>query len=187
VTERDQNYDTTNAATATGNPATLAPAEQYPVCPVPLMALSFNWTALNAKIDDMVPNGNTNRAIGLQWGWQSLTSAPFAIPPKDPNYQYKETIILLTDGLNTQDRWYGNGSTPSSQVDARQQILCNNIKAAGITIYTVQVNTDGDPTSTLLQQCASDANKFFLLTSSSEIVTTFNSIGTSLAKLHVSK
>jgi hypothetical protein len=105
----------------------------------------------------------------------------------DPNYQYKQYIILLTDGLNTQDRWYGDGSTPSSQVDARQQILCNNVKAAGITLYTVQVNTDGDPTSTLLQQCASDPSKFFLLTSANQIVTTFDTIGTSLTMLHLSK
>ena len=105
----------------------------------------------------------------------------------DPNFQYQQIIILLTDGLNTQDRWYGNGSTPSPQVDARQQILCNNIKAAGITIYTVQVNTDGDPTSALLQQCASDASKFFLLTSANEIVTTFGAIGTSLAQLHLAQ
>ena len=31
---------------------------------------------------------------------------------------------------------------------------CNNIKAAGITLYTIQVNTGGEPTSTLLQNCA---------------------------------
>ena len=105
----------------------------------------------------------------------------------DPNYQYKQYIILLTDGLNTQDRWYGNGSTQSPQVDARQQILCNNIKAAGITVYTVQVNTDGDPTSTLLQQCASDPSKFFLLTSANQIVTTFGTIGTSLMTLYLAK
>ena len=80
----------------------------------------------------------------------------------DPNYKYKQVIILLTDGLNTQDRWY----TTASSIDTRQQKTCDNIKAAGITIYTVQVNTGGDPTSTLLQNCASDASKFFLLTSS---------------------
>ena len=33
-------------------------------------------------------------------------------------------------------------------------MTCNNIKAAGITLYTMQVNTGGDPTSTLLQNCA---------------------------------
>ncbi|MFZ2137742.1 MAG: VWA domain-containing protein, partial [Xanthobacteraceae bacterium] len=185
VMDRDQNYDTTNTAPTTGS--TLFPAEQYSYCPVPVMALSYDWTALNTKIDAMTPNGGTNQAIGLQWGFQSLTSPPLYVPPMDPNYQYKQYIILLTDGLNTQDRWYGDGSTPSSQVDARQQILCNNVKAAGITLYTVQVNTDGDPTSTLLQQCASDPSKFFLLTSANQIVTTFDTIGTSLTMLHLSK
>jgi hypothetical protein len=62
--------------------------------------------------------------------------------------------VLLTDGLKTQDRWYGDASSVSTQVDARQQATCNNINATGITVYTVQVNTDGDPTSTLLQNCA---------------------------------
>ena len=35
------------------------------------MGLSNNWTALNAKIDTMTANGNTNQAIGLQLGWQT--------------------------------------------------------------------------------------------------------------------
>jgi hypothetical protein len=64
---------------------------------------------------------------------------------------------------------------------------CQNAKNAGITIYTVQVDTGGDPTSTLLQNCASDPSKFFLLTSSSQIVTTFQQIGTQLANLHLSR
>jgi Flp pilus assembly protein TadG len=186
VMDRDQSYDTLNTAPTAGS--TLFPAEQYSsYCPVPLMALSYDWTSLNSKIDAMVPNGGTNQAIGLAWGWQSLTSAPFTIPSMDPNYQYQQIIVLLTDGLNTQDRWYGNGSQPSSSVDARQQILCDNIKAAGIKIYTVQVNTSGDPTSTLLQQCASDSSKFFLLTSADQIITTFGTIGTSIARLHLSQ
>jgi Flp pilus assembly protein TadG len=32
---------------------------------------------------------------------------------------------------------------------------------------TIQVNTGGDPTSTLLQNCASSLDKFYLLTSAS--------------------
>jgi hypothetical protein len=129
----------------------------------------------------MQPVGNTNQAIGLQMGWQSLTAAPFTVPAMDPNYKYSQIIILLTDGLNTQDRWY---STASS-IDTREQKTCDNIKAAGITIYTVQVNTDGDPTSTLLQNCASDSSKFFLLTSSVQIVSTFGQIGTALTNLRL--
>ena len=88
------------------------------------MALTYDWTALSNKVDAMVPNGSTNQAIGLQWGWQSLTNPPLTVPAMDPNYKYQQVIILLTDGLNTQDRWYGDGFNQSPQVDARQAPLC---------------------------------------------------------------
>ena len=71
------------------------------------------------------------------------------IPAKDPNYTYNQVVILLTDGLNTQNRF----STTQSSIDARTKKACDNIKAAGITLYALQVNTGGDPTST----CCSSA------------------------------
>jgi hypothetical protein len=134
----------------------------------------------------MEPEGATNQAIGLQWGWQSLTASPFTIPSYDSDYKYKQVIILLTDGLNTQDRWYGDGRNHSSQVDDRQEDLCQNIKDAGIELYTVQVNTGRDPKSTMLEQCASSTDKFFLLTSADQIVTAFDSIGSALSGLRLS-
>ncbi len=145
VWDRDQDYDTKNTAPVAGNSPTLFPAEQWSSCPVPLMALSYDWTALKNLITSMTPNGNTNQGIGMAWAWQSLAqTAPLNAPAKDSNYTYKDAIILLSDGLNTQNRWYTN----ASQIDARQKILCDNAKAAGTTIYTVQVNTSkpADPT-----------------------------------------
>jgi von Willebrand factor type A domain len=140
---------------------------------------------MTTLVNNMSPGGNTNQAIGLALGWMSLVGGgPFPTPPAmDPHYQYQQVIILLTDGLNTQDRWYSD----QASIDARQQITCNNIKAAGITLWAVQVDTGGDPTSTLLQNCASDSSKFFLLTSSSQIITTFNQIGTALSNLRVAQ
>ena len=140
------------------------------------------------------PNGNTNQPIGLVWGWQSLVGGgPFSAPAMDSNYQYQQIIILLSDGLNTQDRWY----TDQTAIDNRMwdkttgNGTCANIKAAGITIYTIQVDTGNDPTSTLLQNCASNTtgttDHFFLLTSADQIVTTFQTIGTNLTKLRVAK
>jgi von Willebrand factor type A domain len=145
------------------------------------MPMSYDWTALNAKIDAMTPAGNTNQAIGLAWGWQLLTqTAPLNAPALDPNYQYKQIIILLSDGLNTQDRWYSS----ASPIDTRQQIACTNAKNAGITIYTVLVMSGN---STVLQNCATDSTKYFALTDANSIITTFDTIGTSLSKLHLSR
>lgn len=183
IMDRDQNYDITNTAPTLATPQTLFPAQQYSACPVPMMGLSFDWPALSAKVDAMTPNGMTNQAIGLGWAWQSLTASPFTIPAEDPNYTYQKVIILLTDGLNTQNRWTSSQST----IDARQATMCANIKAAGITVYTVQVNTDGDPTSTMLRNCASSPDKFFMLTSASAIVTTFAQIGTSLTRPRIDR
>lgn len=182
------NYDANVTAPTTSDVGTLYPAEQYSACPQAVMGLNYNWSAMTTLVNNMSPNGGTNQNIGLQVGWMSLAGGgPFTVPAMDANYKYQQVIILLTDGLNTQNRWYGNGSTPSAQVDARQQLTCANAKAAGITLYTVQVNTGGDPTSSLLQTCASDASKFFLLTSANQMVSTFNTIGTQLSNLRVAK
>jgi Flp pilus assembly protein TadG len=188
VMDRDQDYDVKNTTPANVNTSTLFPAEQYDTCPAAMMALSTNWTALNAKIDELAPKGGTNQPIGLAWAWQSLSSGiPMNAPAMEANYTYQKVIILMSDGLNTQDRWYGNGTSVSAQVDARMSKLCTNAKADGITIYAIHVNTDGDPTSTVLQNCASDANKFFVLTSAGALATTFQQIGANLSQLRIAQ
>lgn len=167
----------------------------------PLIPLSYSWSTLKTAVNAMQPTGGTNQAIGLSLAWQSLlVGGPFNTPAEDANTTYNRVIILLSDGLNTEDRWpeYGNGSSQASgsPIDARQALLCSNLKAATdskgqkmYTIFTIQVNTSSpaDPTSTVLQNCASSPDKFFMLTSSSQIVTTFNTIGTTLSKLRVSQ
>jgi Flp pilus assembly protein TadG len=184
------NYDTNSTAPSTSNTATQYAAEQYSACPQAVMGLSYDWTSMTSEVNNMVANGNTNQAVGLQLGWMSLVGGgPFTMPAEDPSYVYSHVIILLSDGLNTQNRWY----TSATSIDARQRMTCDNIKSAGITIYTVQVNTDGEATSSVLQYCAgnkagvADSSKFFLLTSSTQIVSTFQQIGTQLSKLRIAK
>ncbi len=196
------NYDTNVTDPTTTITATLFPAEQYAACPSTVSTLSYDWSAMTTMVTNMSANGSTNQGIGLVHGWQSLVGGgPYPTPPaKDPAYHYKTIIILLTDGLNTQDRWYGNGTPYQSasvidQIDNRMYYksgstitgTCQNIKDNDITIYTVQVNTGGDPTSTLLQNCASSSDKFFLLTTADQIVTTFQQIGTELSELRISQ
>lgn len=186
-------YDRVITASTTSIPATLFPAEQYSHCSPAIMGLSYDWTTMNTLVGNLYPLGATNQPIGLVWGWQSLAGGgPLTMPPKDPNYTYNNVIVLLSDGLNTLDRWYGNGSTTNTSVDQRMYEsltvgTCANIKAAGITIYTIHVNTGGDPTSTLLQNCATDKDKFWVVTTASGIGTVFNQIGTQLSKLRIAQ
>jgi hypothetical protein len=190
VTDRDQDYDTKNT-TPTADYHTKFYAEQYNACPAQLLPLTTDFAAAKSKIDSLTPNGGTNQPIGIAWGWQSLTQGvPLSAPAEDSNYTYKKVLIVMSDGLNTQDRWpaYGNGQTQyNSAIDNRQKIQCDNIKAAGVIIYAMHINTDGDPTSAVLQYCASGADKFTTVTSASQIMTAFTAIGTSLSKLRVAK
>ncbi|GKQ50528.1 TadE/TadG family type IV pilus assembly protein [Bradyrhizobium sp. Ce-3] len=213
ITDRTQPNDATGVLPNTSDLTTLFPAnENYENSTAycssssstqlePMIPLSYNWSALKTAVNAMQPTGGTNQAVGLAWAWQSLlVGGPLNTPAEDSNTTYNRVIILLSDGLNTEDRWpeYGDGRTQASgnPIDARQALMCQNLQAAKdsggspmYTIYTIQVNTSSpaDPTSTVLKNCASSPDKFFMLTSSTQIVTTFNTIGTALSKLRLAK
>lgn len=212
ITDRTQNYDETGDAPNQNITATLFPANQYfenstAYCSSnasttlgTVIPLTYSWSTLKTAVNAMQPTGGTDQSVGLAWGWQSLLqTGPIPAPSEDSNTTYNRVIILLSDGLNTEDRWpdYGDGSTQNgTDIDVRQAQQCTNIKAAVdssgrpmYTIYTIQVDTStpADPVSTVLQNCASDPSKFFMLTSSSQIVTTFNTIGTALSQLRVAR
>lgn len=187
VTDRDQNYDVTS--TAPSSTSTYFIADQDQSCPVAaILPLSYNWTNINSTIDSMTAQGATNQTIGLLWGWLSLLQqAPLNAPTESSNNVYQHIIVLFTDGLNTGDRWYGDFSNTSTQVDTRMSTLCTNIKNAGVTIYTVQIDTDGAGQSAVLPACASDTSKFFMLTSASQIAAAFSQIGIAISKLRVAR
>jgi len=186
VTDRAQNYDTQNTTPVVGTVSTMMVAENSPSCvQAALLGLTYNWTTLSNEVDAMVAGGSTNQTVGLAWGWQSQTQGvPMSAAALPANTQ--QIMILLSDGLNTQDRWYGDGSNQSSQVDNRMAIACTNAKAAGFIIYTVFVDLNGTQgNSTVLQNCATDTTKYFDLTSSDQIISTFNAIGEQITNLRV--
>jgi Flp pilus assembly protein TadG len=180
VWDRDQNNDVLNTAPVAGTTATMFPAHQAPACPASMMSLSYDWTALNNKIDAMAPSGNTNITIGLAWGLQTLsTVGPFntAAPPAD---DLDKVIVLLTDGDNTQNRW----TSSSSSIDTRTSTVCDNIKAANIKIYTVRV-INGN--AALLQNCATKPDMYYDVQQANQLDNVFSSIADNLAKLRLAK
>jgi Flp pilus assembly protein TadG len=202
VMDRNQSYDVQNTLPSTGTVATLfpaAPAGLYSqsswslTCPTKLIGMtdvldSTGWSNLNSTVTNMTAGGATNQAIGLAWGWMLMTPGSPIVDPGALPVNTQQVIILLSDGLNTQDRWTGTGSSPDSSTDARMNLVCSNAKAAGITIYTVFVDLNGTQgNSTVLQNCASDASKYFDLTTSGAIIDTFNQIGEQITNLRVAQ
>jgi hypothetical protein len=201
VTDRTQAYDTTKDVPATAVPDTLFPAMNYSDCPESMLAMksafeatesntSTDGNTLKGKINNLDGQGNTNQAIGMHWAWMSLQQTiPLNAPGKDPLYEYTDAIVLMSDGLNTEDRWYDN----AGQIDARQKILCDKITEipVGATkpdtlIFTIQVNTNGDDESAVLKYCGKTGG-FFSTTTAAGIGPAFQQVGASLIDLRVSK
>jgi Flp pilus assembly protein TadG len=194
VMDRTQDDDVNN-----NTPGTKFLAENDDSCPyasvTPMTSPTPNTTALmnsmytnlNAQIDNMVAGGGTNQTIGLAHGMQMLVSgAPYnssslTLPANTTRY-----IILLSDGFNTMDRWYGNGSSQSSSVDTRMSTACTNAKNKGYVIYTILVDLGGSINKTVMQNCATDTSKFFDLTTSGAIITAFDQIAQQITNLRVS-
>ncbi len=185
VMDRTQNYDVQNDVPS--GTTTDFPAENAQSCPAATITpLGYNWSALSAQVNTMTANGSTNQPIGLAWGWQSMTNglpfSPGALPA-----QTRMVVIILSDGLNTQDRWHGDGSNQDTTVDARENLVCTNIKNNNTTVYAVYVDLNGaQGNSAALQSCATDPSKYFDLTVASQIVTAFTEIGTQITNLRVS-
>jgi hypothetical protein len=187
VTDRDEDYDVKKTPPGLVDASTQFQPEQA-TCPVPIIPLTYDWASLKARIDQMTASGATNQPVGMAWAWLSLQpTEPLKAPAEDSGFEYKKYLIVLSDGLNTKNKKSGNGVDHSAYVDGRQKLLCDNIKADGITVYAVQVNTDKDPESSILKYCASGSDNFFMLTSASQITSAFDAIGTKMSKLRVSK
>jgi Flp pilus assembly protein TadG len=202
VMDRDQDNDVNNAApmgTATDFPA--APPSLYGhtpsgtwklTCPEQALPLAdvlspAGYTQLTTEVNGMTSGGTTDQAIGLAMGWMTLTnSAPFN--PGSMPTGTTPIVIIVSDGLNTQDRRTGDGSNEDSGTDAREALVCSNMKAAGITVYSLYINLNGTQgNATPLQNCATSPADYFDLTSASQLIATFNQIATQIIQLHLSK
>jgi Flp pilus assembly protein TadG len=195
-------YDTIKDAPTQSVPATLFLAKNYSTCKASLMPMkpaykatesdtSTDDTTLKGKINTLVADGNTNQSIGMFWAWMSLqTGAPLNTPAKETDYKYTDAIILLSDGDNTgtlPKPFASKSSMSQSQIDTRQKKLCDSIKnpANGVTtVFTIQVNTNGDDESAVLKYCA-NSGQFFQSTTSDQIDLAFQAIGSSLTKLRL--
>lgn len=178
VADRDQPNDVKDT-TPTGA-SSYYPAATCGGALAQAVPLTSDWTALEGMVDIMTPAGTTNVTIGAMWAWSALTANEPWTDAKPVRPDVEKVIILLTDGLNTQNRF----TTVPSQIDARTAAVCDNIKKANIRMYVVRV-IEGN--AALLQGCASAPNMYYDVQVSSQLKDVFASIAASLSGARLSK
>ncbi|KMO43778.1 hypothetical protein VQ03_06810 [Methylobacterium tarhaniae] len=153
--------------------------------------LSTNYPALASAIDSMTAGGDTNVTIGVAWGMEALTPyGPLKAAASLTDDRVSKIMIVLTDGLNTDNRWdgvcMGKGrlERSSSCIDARTIAACSAAKSAGITIYTVRV-IDGN--TSMLKSCATKDGFFYNVISANDLKPAFQSIGSSIAQFRLTQ
>ena len=177
----------------------------------PLLQLSTEKSTIKTKISEMQAEGATGVGEGAMWGWRALSPGePLAQGRAYKTEENQKILILMTDGVNTYypqstflKSWYsiygyvseghlGTTSTSSStltaKMDERTLAACNNIKAAGITVYTVAFEMAGEDAGLgLLQSCASDEDKYFAPDSNADLISAFKAIGKDISELRITK
>ena len=155
--------------------------------------------------------------VGMTWGWRTISpvsvfqtaGAPDAQPYNTPGWT--KAVVLETDGTNNFnqcDSSYGCtdpdytafgflsdgrlGTTTSRSVakttlDNRLTAVCNAMKAKGIVIYTIGFTGGATNSQTILQGCATDANKYFFAPDQATLQSAFVAIANSLNKIRVSR
>jgi Flp pilus assembly protein TadG len=175
----------------------------------PLLRLTNNMTAVKAKLGQMIATGDTEIPVGLAWGWHLLTpNAPFADGKPYGTRGVTKIAVLVTDGENT----YGSNTNPNASyytalgyawqkrlssagtaaatataLDSRLTLLCNNMKAAGIVLYTMPVEVTDKNIKALLQNCATTPDNYIDVANSSGMAAAFSNLAGQISALRLAK
>ncbi|MEI9964045.1 MAG: hypothetical protein WDM92_04435 [Caulobacteraceae bacterium] len=174
----------------------------------PIQRLTNVWSTLKTAINSMSAVGDTNIPMGLVWGWHVLSpNAPFSDGVAYGTPKTTKIVVLMTDGQNqntdsgNSDASYysgdgyiwqgrlgitsGSASQRQTALDNRETLVCNNMKAQGIVIYTVRVDVN-DNNYQVLQGCASSPDKFYDVKNASDLNAVFNAIAGAIENLRIS-
>lgn len=158
-----------------------------------ILPLTNNKSSVQTKINGLVASGNTLSNLGMVWGYRVLSPEfPFREGAPWDDLTVKKVAILMTDGDNNIGNAYsGHGPwntlrLTDNDLDMKLTATCENMKADGITIYTV-VFTSGisESTKTRFRNCASEASKYYYAPTQAGLVSTFEQISRELANIHL--
>ena len=181
-------------------------------CPAPVLNMTNDRADVEDHMDELVPFGWTNSAVGAMWG-QRLVSPeePYSSPIPDDDGQWQKAVVIMTDGENTvrgRDTHYGshqtaygyareermgdNVDTPGEmrdEIDDKFLRVCHRMKERGYLVYTIMFDLNSTRAETLYRACATAPGEpyFYEADDGLELEEAFEDIAADLVKLHISR
>lgn len=149
-----------------------------------LIPLTASASTLNSAVDNLQSGGGTAGHIGTAWAWYTISPKWSSIwgsastPAEYDDTSTMKVAVLMTDGEYNNC----NGSTSCTTSSTQALEFCTNMKAQGITVYTIGfgMSTDTtDPARQTLVSCASP-NKYYFPYNGDELRAAFSDIGAAL-------
>ena len=160
-----------------------------------IVPLTSNQATLTTAISSMGADGFTLGNYGMVWGWRVISpSLPFNEGSNYDDPEWEKAVLMMTDGNNTMNHAYtAYGQTYQHSVRADDENdrfieVCDNMKAEGITIYTVTFYSNiSESTKDFYRECASDETKYFDAPSQDDLEEVFEKIARELSNLHITQ
>ncbi len=180
-------------------------------CPSTVTPLTATKATVISGINNMKAAGSTLINVGAVWGWRMLSPSwrglwggdmdTLKLPLKYGAKNMSKAVVLMTDGENSfspnnytaygylSDNRLGSTDQPTAEgvLDARLTSVCTSMKAKGIFVYAVAFNNPSAATKQLLQNCATGLTYYFDAGDSVALKSAFQTIGSSLSQLRVSR
>ncbi|MGE0109844.1 MAG: pilus assembly protein [Bdellovibrionales bacterium] len=181
-------------------------------CSATITPLTASKSTILAGLNNMAATGNTHINLGAIWAWNMLSPrwrgtwggemTANSLPLDYGAEHMNKAVILMTDGDNTMSQplytAYGylsdgrlgttsNTSTARTTLNNKLSGICSAMKAKGIYVYSIVLGNPSTSTQTLMKNCASAENFYFLSPSSGELEGVFSTIADSLSSLRISK
>ncbi|MTI44000.1 Flp pilus assembly protein TadG [Roseibium hamelinense] len=182
-----------------------------------MIPLTADRTKLLPAIDALRDSGGTAGHTGVIWGWNALSPNYSDVWPEESwpasynDDDVNKYAIIMTDGDNNRYYDYGNYCTGpwwnrtcsdqwvelsesvsyNNQSSQTQRDLCDNMKAAGIKVYSVYFGSNNSSVGARnMQSCATeyssrDSNTYYQATNNEELINAFGNIAKRIQAIYL--
>ena len=120
-----------------------------------IIPLTADLGAVTDQLGDMRPLGNTNIALGTEFGWNLLDpQEPYTQGAAYDDELTRKFIVILTDGVQTSKEFGEDNSRSVIHAQTNLTALCSGMRDEGVTVFTIAYDVTDPAVTTLLSNCA---------------------------------